>query len=66
MSLAVNLAMKLTEMAGRCPEGSSQRRRRRNHRAASSLQGRRPQRHGTQFGEIIAAAMGQTEAPHGR
>lgn len=45
MSLAVNLAMKLAEMAG-CAEGSFLRRRRGDYRAPSSLQGGRPQRHG--------------------
>ncbi len=46
MSLAVNLTMKLSEIAARRLGRSSLRRRRGNHRAASPLQGRRPQRHG--------------------
>ena len=46
MSLAVNLTMKLAEIAARRLADHPVGRRRRNHRAAPSLQGRRSQRHG--------------------
>jgi hypothetical protein len=52
MSLAVNLAMKLSEIGGPSAEGSCHRGRRRNHRAASPLQGRRAERHGPEVRRI--------------
>ena len=45
MSTAVNVAMKLTEIAGQGAEGPAHRRRRRDHRAPPPLQGRLAQRH---------------------
>ena len=52
MSLAVNLAMKLAADRGRRRSRTIRRSRRRDHRAPSSLQGRRAQRHGPEIRRI--------------
>ncbi len=66
MSTAVNLAMKLSEVAGRAladhPSGADVEIIERHHRFKEDA----PSGTALRFGEIIAAAMGQTEARHGR
>ena len=66
MSMAVNLAMKLAEMAGRAlkdhPSGADVEILERHHRFKEDS----PSGTALQFGKIIAAAMGQTEHIHGR
>lgn len=66
MSLAVNLAMKLAEMAGRAlkdhPSGADVEIIERHHRYKEDA----PSGTALRFGEIIASAMGQTEHVHGR
>ena len=66
MSLAVNLAMKLTEVAGRAladhPSGADVEIIERHHRFKEDA----PSGTALKFGEIVAAAMGQTARRHGR
>jgi 4-hydroxy-tetrahydrodipicolinate reductase len=66
MSLAVNLAMKLSEMAGRAladhPSGADVEIIEQHHRFKEDA----PSGTALKFGEIIAKAMGLTEARHGR
>ncbi len=66
MSLAVNLAMRLSEVAGRAladnPSGADVEIIERHHRFKEDA----PSGTALKFGEIIAAAMGQTEHKHGR
>jgi 4-hydroxy-tetrahydrodipicolinate reductase len=66
MSLAVNLAMKLAETAGRAlkdhPSGADVEIIERHHRFKEDA----PSGTALKFGEIIAAVMGQTEHVHGR
>ena len=66
MSLAVNLAMKLAEIAGRAlkdhPSGADVEIIERHHRFKEDA----PSGTALKFGEIIAAAMGQSESRHGR
>lgn len=66
MSLAVNLAMKLTEEAARAlkdhPSGADVEIIERHHRFKEDA----PSGTALKFGEIIAGVMGQTEQQHGR
>src|SRR5262249_38808819 len=66
MSLAVNLAMKLSETAGRAlrdhPTGADVEIIERHHRYKEDA----PSGTALKFGEIIAGVMGQTEKVHGR
>jgi 4-hydroxy-tetrahydrodipicolinate reductase len=66
MSLTVNLAMKLTEIAGRAladhPSGVDVEILERHHRFKEDA----PSGTALRFGEIIAATMGQTKHIHGR
>lgn len=66
MSLTVNLAMKLTEIAGRSlrnhPSGADVEIIERHHRFKEDA----PSGTALKFGEIVAAAMGQTSHVHGR
>ena len=66
MSLAVNLAMKLTEVAARAlkdhPSGADVEIIERHHRFKEDA----PSGTALKFGEIIAGVMGQTEHRHGR
>jgi 4-hydroxy-tetrahydrodipicolinate reductase len=66
MSLAVNPAMKLSEMAGRAladhPSGADVEIIEQHHRFKEDA----PSGTALKFGEIIAAAMGHTEHRHGR
>jgi len=66
MSLAVNLAMKLTEIAGRSlkehPSGVDVEILERHHRFKEDA----PSGTALKFGEIVAGAMGQTTHQHGR
>jgi 4-hydroxy-tetrahydrodipicolinate reductase len=66
MSLTVNLAMKLTEIAGRAladhPTGVDIEIIERHHRFKEDA----PSGTALRFGEIVAAAMGQTRHAHGR
>jgi len=66
MSLAVNLAMKLAEQAGRAlksnPDGVDVEVIERHHRFKEDA----PSGTALQFGETIAGVMGQTEHRHGR
>lgn len=66
MSLAVNLGMKLAEIAGRAlkdhPSGADVEIIERHHRFKEDS----PSGTALKFGQIIAAAMGQGEARHGR
>jgi 4-hydroxy-tetrahydrodipicolinate reductase len=66
MSLAVNLAMKLTETAGRAlaehPSGADVEIIERHHRFKEDA----PSGTALKFGEIIAGVMGQKDARHGR
>lgn len=66
MSLAVNLAMKLAEIAGTAlkdhPSGADVEIIERHHRYKEDA----PSGTALRFGEIIAGAMGQTEHVHGR
>ncbi len=66
MSLAVNLAMKLAEVAGRAlkdhPTGADVEIIERHHRFKEDA----PSGTALKFGQIIAAAMGQREHRHGR
>ncbi|HEV3137544.1 MAG TPA: 4-hydroxy-tetrahydrodipicolinate reductase [Pirellulales bacterium] len=66
MSLAVNLAMKLAETAGRVlkdhPSGADVEIIERHHRFKEDA----PSGTALKFGEIIAAVMGQTDHRHGR
>lgn len=66
MSLAVNLAMKLVEQAGRtlkgAPEGVDVEIIERHHRYKEDA----PSGTALQFGETVARVMGQTEHRHGR
>jgi 4-hydroxy-tetrahydrodipicolinate reductase len=66
MSLAVNLAMKLTEQAARAlkdhPSGADVEIIERHHRFKEDA----PSGTALKFGEIIAGEMGQTEQQHGR
>jgi len=66
MSLAVNLAMKLAETAGRAlkdhPSGADVEIIEAHHRFKEDA----PSGTALRFGEIIAAAMGQTQHVHGR
>lgn len=66
MSLAVNLTMKLASIAGAAlkdhPTGADVEIIERHHRYKEDA----PSGTALKFGEVIAAAMGQTEARHGR
>ena len=66
MSLAVNLVMKLTEIAARAlkdhPSGADVEIIERHHRFKEDA----PSGTALKFGQIVAAAMGQTESRHGR
>lgn len=66
MSLAVNLAMKLAEVAAKAlaghPTGADVEIIERHHRYKEDA----PSGTALRFGEIIASAMGQSEARHGR
>ncbi len=66
MSLAVNLAMKLAEVAGRAlkdhPSGADVEVIERHHRFKEDA----PSGTALKFGEIIAGVMGQTDHRHGR
>ena len=66
MSLTVNLAMKLSEIAGRAladhPSGVDVEIIERHHRFKEDA----PSGTALRFGEIVAAAMGQTHHAHGR
>lgn len=66
MSLAVNLTMKLVEIAARAlrdnPAGADVEILERHHRYKEDA----PSGTALKFGEIVAAAMGQTEHVHGR
>ena len=66
MSLAVNLAMKLTEIAGRAlkdhPSGADVEIIERHHRFKEDS----PSGTALKFGEIVGAAMGITQEVHGR
>jgi 4-hydroxy-tetrahydrodipicolinate reductase len=66
MSLAVNLAMKLAETAGRAlkdhPSGADVEIIERHHRFKEDA----PSGTALKFGEIVAAVMGQTDHRHGR
>ncbi len=66
MSLAVNIAMKLADIAGRAladhPSGADVEIIERHHRYKEDA----PSGTALRFGEIIAAAMGQTQSRHGR
>ncbi len=66
MSLAVNLVMKLTDLAGRAlkdmPSGVDVEIIERHHRYKEDA----PSGTALKFGQIVAEAMGQTEHQHGR
>jgi 4-hydroxy-tetrahydrodipicolinate reductase len=66
MSLSVNLAMKLTEIAAKAlannPQGVDVEIIERHHRYKEDA----PSGTALKFGEIVARAMGQTAARHGR
>jgi 4-hydroxy-tetrahydrodipicolinate reductase len=66
MSLAVNLAMKLTDVAGRAlkdhPSGADVEIIERHHRFKEDS----PSGTALKFGQIVADAMGQTNSVHGR
>ena len=66
MSLAVNLVMKLSEVAGEAlrdhPTGADVEILERHHRFKEDA----PSGTALKFGQVIAAAMGQTQHQHGR
>lgn len=66
MSLAVNIAMKLTDVAGRAlaehPSGADVEIIERHHRFKEDA----PSGTALRFGEIVANAMGQSDVKHGR
>jgi 4-hydroxy-tetrahydrodipicolinate reductase len=66
MSLAVNIAMKLTDVAGRAlaahPSGADVEIIERHHRFKEDA----PSGTALRFGEIVAHAMGQSDVKHGR